>query len=108
MAILSDTFYEFAMPLVAKLGNPLLLCHKLTVENDQIVGYRLRQAAVVAFQALGYTVCAAGDSFNDVGMLQAANHGCFFNAPAKVTAAHPGIDAVNGYDELAANLERYV
>ena len=113
LAILSDTFYEFAMPLVAKLGNPLLLCHKLSVENDQIVGYRLRQdnpkqAAVEAFQALGYTVCAAGDSFNDVGMLQAANHGCFFNAPAKVTAAHPGIDAVNGYDELAATLERYV
>ena len=112
LAILSDTFYEFAMPLVAKLGNPLLLCHRLQVEDDQIVGYRLRQdnpkqAAVEAFQALGYTVCAAGDSFNDVGMLQAANHGCFFNAPAKITTAYPAIDAVRGYDELAATLERY-
>ena len=113
LAILSDTFYEFAMPLVAKLGYPLLLCHKLTVEDDHIVGYRLRQdnpkqAAVEAFQALGYTVCAAGDSFNDVGMLQAANHGFFFNAPAKVTAAHPAIDAVRGYDELAASLDPYL
>ena len=113
LAILSDTFYEFAMPLVAKLGYPLLLCHKLTVEDDYIVGYRLRQdnpkqAAVEAFQALGYTVCAAGDSFNDVGMLRAANHGFFFDAPAKVTAAHPAIDAVRGYDELAASLEPYL
>ncbi len=112
LAIVSDSFYEFAMPLMAKLGHPLLLCHKLDVENDHIVGYRLRQdnpkrAAVEAFQALGYTVCAAGDSYNDVGMLQAANHGCFFNAPTQVTSAYPAIDAVRGFDDLTATLERY-
>ncbi len=112
MAIVSDSFYEFAMPLMAKLGHPLLLCHKLDVENDRIVGYRLRQdnpkrAAVEAFQALGYTVCAVGDSYNDVGMLQAANHGCFFNAPTQVTSTYPAIDAVRGFDDLTATLARY-
>ena len=112
LAIVSDSFYEFAMPLVAKLGYPLLLCHKLDIENDHIVGYRLRQnnpkpAAVEAFQALGYTVCAAGDSYNDVGMLQAANHGCFFNAPTRVTSDYPAITAVRGFDDLTATLERY-
>ncbi len=112
LSIVSDSFYEFAMPLMAKLGHPLLLCHKLHVENDRIVGYRLRQdnpkpAAVEAFQALGYTVCAAGDSYNDIGMLQAANHGCFFNAPTQVTSAYPTIDAVHGFDDLTATLARY-
>ena len=112
LAIVSDSFYEFAMPLVAKLGYPLLLCHKLDIENDHIVGYRLRQnnpkpAAVEAFQALGYTVCAAGDSYNDVGMLQAANHGCFFNAPTRVTSDYPAITAVRGFDDLTATVERY-
>ena len=112
VAIVSDSFYEFAMPLVAKLGYPLLLCHKLDIENDHIVGYRLRQnnpkpAAVEAFQALGYTVCAAGDSYNDVGMLQAANHGFFFNAPTRVTSDYSAIAAVRGYDDLTATLERY-
>ena len=112
VAIISDSFYEFAMPLMAKLGFPLLLCHKLEIEDDHIVGYRLRQdnpkrTAVAAFQALGYSVCAAGDSYNDVAMLQTADHGCFFNAPKQVTANYPGMDAVHGYDDLAATLERY-
>ena len=112
VAIVSDSFYEFAMPLVAKLGHPLLLCHKLQVKGDRIVGYRLRQdnpkrASVEAFQGLGYTVCAAGDSYNDIGMLQAANHGCFFNAPKQVTSAYPAIAAVTGFDDLTATLERY-
>ena len=110
LAILSDTFYDFAMPLVAKLGHPLLLCHTLDVENDRIVGYRLRQdnpkqAAVEAFQSLGYTVCAAGDSHNDIGMLRAAEHGCFFNAPPQVTSAYPDIGAVRGFGELVEVLE---
>ena len=112
LAIVSDSFYEFAMPLIAKLGHPLLLCHKLEIEHDRIVGYRLRQnnpkrAAVEAFQGLGYTVCAAGDSYNDIGMLQAANHGCFYNAPPQVAADYPAIDAVRGFDALMATLKRY-
>ena len=105
VAILSDTFYEFAGPLMAKLGHPLLLCHRLVVENDRIVDYRLRQeepkvAAVRAFQSLGYEVVAAGDSYNDIGMLRAADRACFFRAPDRIAEAHPDIPRFETYDEL--------
>lgn len=109
VAVLSDTFYEFAMPLVAKLGHPLLLCHRLTVEADRIVGYRLRQAdpkgqAVRAFQAMNYRVLAAGDSFNDIGMLEAADAGVLVNAPAAVCEQCPAFKAVEGLPALQAEL----
>jgi len=110
VAVLSDTFYEFGMPLMAKLGLPLLLCHRLTVENDRIVGYRLRQPdpkrqAVRAFHALNYQVIAAGDSFNDVSMLEEADVGVFFDAPPAVLAQYPAFKAVGDYAELVAALE---
>lgn len=110
VAILSDTFYEFGMPLMAKLGDPLLLCHRLDVEGDRIVGYRLRQEdpkrhAVRAFRAMNYTVIAAGDSYNDVAMLEEADVGLFFDAPASVIAQYPSFTAVGDYGELAAALE---
>ena len=110
VAILSDTFYEFGMPLMAKLGHPLLLCHRLVVEGGRIVDYRLRQAdpkrqAVRAFHGMNYRVVAAGDSYNDVAMLEEADTGIFFDAPAGVVAEFPGFRAVNGYDELATALE---
>ena len=109
IAILSDTFYEFAMPLMAKLGHPLLLCHRLTLDAGRIVGYRLRQEdpkrhAVRAFHALNYRVVAAGDSYNDVAMLEEADTGLFFDAPASVIAQYPSFRAVSGYEELAAAL----
>lgn len=112
VAILSDTFYEFAMPLMAKLSQPLLLCHRLAVDGDRIVGYRLRQQdpkrqAVRAFHAMNYRVIAAGDSFNDIGMLDEADAGIFFNAPPGVLEQHPAFEAVNGYQELGAVLERH-
>ena len=105
VAILSDTFYEFAMPLMAKLGSPLLLCHRLIVEDDRIVGYRLRQerpkaAAVRAFQSLGYEVVAVGDSYNDSDRLRTAERACFFRAPGRVADAHPDIPRFETYDEL--------
>ena len=105
VAILSDTFYEFAMPLMAKLGFPLLLCHRLVVEGDRIVGYRLRQqqgkaAAVRAFQALEYEVVAVGDSYNDIDMLRAADCPYFFRAPDRVADAHGDIPRFETYDEL--------
>lgn len=110
IAILSDTFYEFGMPLMAKLGHPLLLCHRLVVEGGHIVGYRLRQEdpkrqAVRAFHAMNYHVIAAGDSYNDVAMLEEADVGLFFDAPPGVVAEYPAFDAVSGYDELAAALQ---
>lgn len=109
VAILSDTFYQFAMPLMAQLGFPLLLCHTLEVLDDRIRGYRLRQddpkaAAVRAFQSLGLKVWAAGDSYNDITMLRAADRGWFFDAPVAVAAAHPDIDAVADYAGLEAAL----
>ena len=111
VAVLSDTFYDFAMPLMAQLGHPLLLCHRLQVEDDRIVGYELRQTdpkrhAVRAFRAMNYRVLAAGDSFNDVSMLQEADAGLFFNAPAGVLTQYPAFKAVTGYRELAAALEQ--
>ena len=110
VAILSDTFYEFAMPLMAKLGFPLLLCHRLVVEDDRIVGYRLRQeqakaAAVRAFQALGYEVVAVGDSYNDIDMLRAADRACFFRAPDRVADAHGDVPRFETYDELMGALQ---
>ena len=110
VVILSDTFYEFAMPLMAQLGHPLLLCHRLCVADDRIAGYRLRQenpkdAAVRAFQSLGLKVFAAGDSFNDTAMLRAADQGWFFDAPRRITEAHPDIPAVSGYARLQVALE---
>ena len=110
VAMLSDTFYDFAMPLMAKLGHPLLLCHRLTVEQDRITGYQLRQKdpkrqAVRAFHAMNYQVVAAGDSFNDVGMLDEADVGLFFNAPPGVLAEYPAFEPVQGYAELAAALD---
>ena len=111
VAVLSDTFYEFGMPLMAKLGHPLLLCHRLIVSDDRITGYRLRQTdpkrqAVRAFRAMNYRVIAAGDSFNDVAMLEEADAGVFFNAPDGVLARHPGYPATGTYAELASALER--
>ncbi|HEV8077282.1 MAG TPA: bifunctional phosphoserine phosphatase/homoserine phosphotransferase ThrH, partial [Marinobacter sp.] len=90
VVILSDTFYEFAMPLMAKLGYPALLCHKLEVAtNGQITNYLLRQhdpkrQSVRAFQLLNYRVIAAGDSYNDTTMLAQAEAGILFHAPQNV------------------------
>ncbi len=105
IAILSDTFYEFAAPFMAKLGHPLLLCHRLEIENDRITGYRIRQpdpkrCSVQAFHSLQYRVLAAGDSFNDVPMLQEADVGFFFDAPENVLAQYPQIRGVYGYEAL--------
>jgi phosphoserine/homoserine phosphotransferase len=109
VAIISDTFYEFGMPLMAKLGYPTLLCHRLTTEGDRIVGYELRQAdpkrrSVQAFKALNYRVLAAGDSFNDVSMLEESDAGFFFCAPENVTSAYPQFDNTENYQQLKAAL----
>jgi len=113
IAILSDTFYEFAMPLMSKFEFPLLLCHHLVLQNDRIVDYRLRlddpkTVAVQSFKALNFKVVAAGDSYNDVGMLQAANRGYFFDAPEKVTIDYPEIPTIVGYNELLTALDEYL
>lgn len=107
VVILSDTFEQFAAALMPHLGMPTVLCHRLVVEDDRIVGYRLRQPdqkrrAVEAFHALRYRVLAAGDSYNDTSMLSAADDGFLFRAPANVRAEFPQFAAVDDYDELLA------
>jgi len=105
VVILSDTFYEFAMPLMAQLGYPTLLCHRLQVHDDRIVGYTLRQpdskrAAVRAFHHLNYRVVATGDSYNDVAMLAEADAGILFRPPPNVVAEFPRFPVVTDYDGL--------
>lgn len=103
--ILSDTFEQFARPLMVQLGMPTILCHQLIVDDDRIVDYRLRQPdqkrrAVEAVRGLNYRVLAAGDSYNDLAMLAAADAGFLFRAPDNVKAEHPEFPAVEQYDEL--------
>ena len=97
--ILSDTFEQFASPLLRQLGWPTLLCHRLVVENDHIVNYQLRireqkREAVAAFKRLNYHVISAGDSYNDTAMLLEANVGFLIHAPEKVKQEFPQFKAV--------------
>ncbi|MEN8173445.1 MAG: bifunctional phosphoserine phosphatase/homoserine phosphotransferase ThrH [Chloroflexota bacterium] len=104
--LLSDTFYEFATPLMEHLGYPALLCHHLEATSDgRLTGYRLRQEdskrmAVKAFHSLGYEVVAAGDSYNDTGMLAEADVGILYCPPDNVAAEFPQFPAALNYDQL--------
>lgn len=104
--ILSDTFYEFAQPLMQQLGWPTLFCHQLKVDNQGvIVGYQLRQAdqkrqAVKALHDLNFRVIAAGDSYNDTNMLAEADVGFLFEAPEYIKAQFPQFKAIDGYAAL--------
>ena len=103
--ILSDTFEEFARPLLRKLEWPTLLCHKLEVVNDRIVNYLLRMSdqkknAVAALKSLNYNVIAAGDSYNDTAMLQEANVGFLFRAPENVKQEFRQFKAIETYQDL--------
>ena len=107
--IVSDTFYEFAHPLMAKLGHPTLFCHHLEVVDDRIAGYRLRQPdpkrnVVKALKSLNFAIMAAGDSYNDIAMLEEADTGVLFKAPERVRREHPQFAAAESYSELQALL----
>ena len=108
LIILSDTFYEFARPLMKQLDWPTLMCHKLDInEQGRIVDYKLRQKdpkkkAVEAFQSLNYRVIAAGDSYNDTTMLGQAETGILFSAPKNVIEEFPQFPVTNTYAELKA------
>jgi len=112
VTLLSDTFYQFAMPLMAQLGFPTLLCHKLEVDaGGRIVGYDLRQSdskrhAVMAFKTLNYRVLAVGDSYNDITMLSEADEGILFNAPSNVVSEFPQFPLANDYAELQGLIEK--
>ena len=103
--ILSDTFEEFAHPLLRQLEWPTLLCHKLEVVNDRIVNYKLRisdqkKAAVAALRRMNYNVIAAGDSYNDTAMLKEADVGLLFRAPENVKQDFPQFKAIDTYRDL--------
>lgn len=105
VVILSDTFEQFAKPLIQQLNWPTLLCHTLIVENDRITDYQLRlpdqkKKAVAAFKELNYHVVAAGDSFNDTAMLIEAHDGFLFHAPDNVKQQFPELKAVDSYGDL--------
>lgn len=111
LIILSDTFVQFAAPMMAKLGNPTLFCHELEIDdNGRIVDYRLRQPdqkrrAVEALKALNFRVIAAGDSWNDRTMLQSADHGILFRPPENLREAEPDMPVTATHEELKAAIE---
>jgi phosphoserine/homoserine phosphotransferase len=108
VVILSDTFYDFAAPLMAQLGHPTLFCHSLEIEpSGRIAGWRLRiddgkRRAVEALRGLAFRVVAAGDSYNDTSMLAAADAGILFRPPQNVIDEFPRFPVTRTYDELRA------
>ena len=106
VTILSDTFYEFAMPLMKKLGFPMRMCNALEVSDEgKITGYRLRCAqskltTVKALQRCGFETIAAGDSFNDLGMIRASKAGFLFRSTEKIKADNPDLPVIEDYGEF--------
>ena len=105
VVILSDTFEQFAAPLMRQLNFPTLLCHRLVVKDDRIVDYKLRipnqkREAVAAFRRMNYNVVSAGDSYNDTAMLIEANTGFLIHAPENVKKEFPQFKAVESHAEL--------
>ena len=104
--ILSDTFTQFAAPLMKKLGMPTIFCNTLEVaDNGEITGYRMRcdkskLSTVKALQSVGFETIAAGDSFNDLGMIEASKAGFLFRSTDAIKAAHPELQAFEEYNDL--------
>lgn len=112
VVILSDTFYEFAAPLMAQLGNPTLFCHKLETDpQGTIIDYHLRQAdpkrkAIQALHGLNFRIIASGDSYNDTTMLGEADAGILFRPPQNVIDEFPQYPVATSYEELRAEFIR--
>ena len=113
VVILSDTFYEFAHPFMRQLAWPTLLCHRLNVDNQgSVIGYELRQRdpkrnAVRALKKLNFRVLAAGDSYNDITMLEEADAGFLFCAPENVVEEYPQLLSTTNYAELIQCFEKF-
>ena len=106
--IISDTFEEFAMPLIEKLGMPTIICNSLDIDADgMITGHRMRceetkLTSVRAFHQMGMEIVASGDSHNDLGMIQEAEAGFFFRTTPELKEAFPAVPAYEEYAELLA------
>ena len=112
VVIISDTFTQFAMPLMKKLGYPTLMCNELEVApSGEITGYHMRVeksklSTVKALQSVGYETIAAGDSFNDLPMIEASKAGFLFRSTDAIRAAHPEIPACESFNELMAGIRK--
>jgi len=112
LVILSDTFTQFAGPLMAKLGHPTLFCHELAVSNSgQITDYCLRmkdhkRKAVEAFKSLNFETFAAGDSYNDLSMIECADHKALFCPPERLIKERPDLSVASNHLELRAFIEK--
>ena len=109
--IISDTFTQFGMPLMKKLGYPTLLCNELEVaESGEITGFKMRihnskYTTVKALQAIGYETIASGDSYNDLGMIRASKAGFLFRSTDKIKAENPDLPAYETYEELLSAIK---
>ena len=114
VVIVTDSFIEFVMPFMKKLGFPLCFCHNLEIDEEgMITDYKIRtnemkKKTVLAFKKLNYEVIAAGDSYNDVSMLLEAKHGILFRPPKNVVEQFPELPVVNEYDKLKDLISKYL
>ncbi len=113
VAIVSDTFYELCQPLVKQLNNPMMICHRLKIENNCLTDYLLRQEngkhhVVKGFQAMNFQVIATGDSYNDINMLKQADQSILFNPPKKVVEDYPTFKIAKNYSELKSFFEKEI
>ena len=114
VVILSDTFREFASPLMQQLGWPTILCNSLVVdENNMLSGMVLRQTdgkrkAIEGFRSMGFRTFAAGDSYNDLTMIHTADKGCLFRAPERILLEEPDLKLCTTYDEFFNEIEAFV
>jgi len=114
LIVVSDTFIQFADPLMKQLGRPTLFCHSLVVDDrNRITGYTLRQKdpkrrTVEALQGMKYQVIGMGDSYNDISMLKQAEVGILFRPPQNVIADHPDLPVTSNYEEVKEILKRYI
>lgn len=110
--IISDTFEQFAGPLMKKLGYPTIFCNSLVVaDNGEITGFKMRceqskLSTVKALQSVGFETIASGDSHNDLGMIKASKAGFLFKAPDSIKAENPDLQAFETYDELLAAIKK--
>ena len=112
--ILSDTYREFGLPVMKKLGYPTLFCHELEIaDNGEIIDYKLRKngtklETVKALQSIGFDTIAAGDSYNDLGMIRAGKAGFLFRSPEKIKNENKDVQTLETYEELLCGIKKAI
>lgn len=112
--ILSDTFSEFALPMMRQLGHPTIFCNSLVVDSDNMIAdIRMRiengkKKSVESLQSIGFRVFASGDSYNDLAMIHTADAGCLFRAPEKILQEEKDLKLVTEYDDLLAEIKAFI